>query len=98
MRHNDCKAKADDAWLVACESLRHELKRWQHLADCNSEAIFNIDNNLMPNPFGTRDEWQSLFAELKSTLSLLSNQFAWYEALISNDKELKKEGKTNEDA
>ena len=98
MNHDDCKAKADAKWLVAHEALSYELKRWQHLADSNSEAILNIDNRLMPSPFGDSDEWRSLFAELKTTLSILSNQFAWYEDLITNDMDLKKKGKNNEDA
>jgi len=98
VRHNDCKAKADEYWLNAYEALRDELRIWKQLAEINSDTILNIDNRLMPSPFGTSSEWRTLCLEYHRTLGMLANQFGWYANLILHDQELKKEGKNNEDA
>ena len=97
MRHNDPRARADAAMEVACQALSDELKKWERLADLNGETILNIDCRTIGNPFRSSEQWRSLFAELKTTLHVLSNQYAWLEDLVQREIDLKK-GKNNEDA
>ena len=97
MRHNDLKAEADAAMEVACQTLSDELKKWGKLVDLNSQTILNIDSRTIGNPFRSSEQWRSLFAELKTTLHVLSNQYAWLEDLVQREIDLKK-GKNNEDA
>jgi len=97
VRHNDLRAEADAVMEKACQALSDELKKWERLADLNSETILNIDSQTIGNPFRSSDRWRSLFAELKTTLRLLSNQYAWLEDLVQREIDLKK-GNNNEDA
>ena len=97
MRHNDLRAEADAVMEKACQALSDELKKWERLADLNSETILNIDSQTICNPFRSSERWRLLFADLKTTLHILSNQYTWLEDLVQREIDLKK-GNTNEDA